>query len=79
MHFSGVAIGMDKFIGVQYEGTMFVKCCSGNKWIGAVFSFQVFITNKIPASHKIIYSIKCTQNIAGYFQLLLVDEFQGWK
>ena len=39
----GIAIGKERFDGVQYEGTMFVAPHSfnDNDWIGVVFSFQV--------------------------------------
>lgn len=39
----GIAVGRVKFGAVDYAGTMFVKCCLDNDWIGAVFSFQAII------------------------------------
>ena len=37
----GIAIGSDKLAAVEFEGTIFVGCCSDNDWVGSVFSFQV--------------------------------------
>ena len=37
----GVAIGNAKLSAVDFEGTIHVKCCSDNDWLGAIFSFQV--------------------------------------
>ena len=39
----GIAIGGDMLAGVEFEGTIFVSCCSDDDWIGSIFSFQVMI------------------------------------
>ena len=37
----GIAIGSAQLSAVDFEGTIFVACCSDNDWIGSIFSFQV--------------------------------------
>ena len=37
----GIAIGGAQLSGVEFEGTMYIGCCSDNDWVGAIFAFQV--------------------------------------
>ena len=58
---SGIAVGSARLTGVEYKGTLFVKCCSDNDWIGVVFSFQV----SLKVFLEKIFWLKC--DVSGHF------------
>ena len=38
----GIGIGNAKLTSVEFEGTIYIDCCSDDDWLGSIFSYQVF-------------------------------------